>query len=211
MKRKKISIGAARSKVDDAESHDELFPFFDNLPSHVTAHILLQLPIKSLLICKCVCKIWKTMISESHFAKSHFERSPLSLMIRTNDYSRVSRTMYLLECDPEKFEIGSNNHVKLEPMFKLPLRSFRDKRDEINNESKRPFRAARLVSGKNDENSDTGRQSLYIACNRDFDKFDIVNSCNGLLCLSDLSFGNPLVICNPVTGEFIRLPISTAD
>jgi F-box interacting protein len=38
-----------------------------------------------------------------------------------------------------------------------------------------------------------------------------VNSCNGLLCLSDPSFGNPLVICNPSTGEFIRLPESTAN
>jgi len=120
-------------------------------------------------------------------------------MIRTNDYYRVSRTLYLLECEPEKFEIESNNLVKLKPMFKLPLRSFRDKSDEINNISNRPFRAARLVSWKNYENSDRGRQSLYIACNREFDKFDIVNSCNGLLCLSDLSFGNPLVICNPVT------------
>ncbi|RHN53428.1 putative F-box associated interaction domain-containing protein [Medicago truncatula] len=132
-------------------------------------------------------------------------------MIRTNDYYRVSRTLYLLECEPEKFEIGSNDRVKLAPMFKLPLRSFRDKSDEINNESKRPFRAARLVSGKKDENSDTGRQSLYIACNSDFDKFNIVNSCNGLLCLSDPYFGNPLVICNPITGEFIRLPESTAN
>jgi len=129
MKRKKISIAAARSEVDDeAEtSHDELFPFFDNLPSHLTANILLKLPIKPLLICKCVCKIWKTMISEPHFAKSHFERSPISLMIRTRH--GVSRTLYLLECEPDKFEIGSNNHVKLEPIFKLPLRSFRDKRD----------------------------------------------------------------------------------
>jgi len=36
-----------------------------------------------------------------------------------------------------------------------------------------------------------------------------VNSCNGLLCLSHPSIGNPLVICNPVTGEFIRLPEAT--
>ncbi|RHN54312.1 putative F-box domain-containing protein [Medicago truncatula] len=208
MKRKKISIAAARAKVDEAESR-ELCPYFDKLPSHLTAHILLRLPFKSVLICKCVCKVWKTIISESQFAKSHFERSPISLMIRTRH--RVSRTLYLLECEPDKFEIGSNNHVKLAPIFKLPLRSFRDKRDQINNESKRPFRAARLVSGKNDENSDRGRQSLYIACNRDIDKFDIVNSCNGLLCLSDPSFGNPIVICNPVTGEFIRLPESTTN
>ena len=206
MKRKKISIAAART-----ESDDEVFPFFDNLPSHVTARILLRLPINSLLICKSVCKIWKTLISESHFANSHFERSPLSLMIRTNDYYRVSRTLYLLHCDHQKFEIGSNNLVKLAPIFKLPLRSFRDKSDEINNQSKRPFRAARLVSGKKDENSDRGRQSLYIACNSDFDKFNIANSCNGLLCLFDPSFGNPLVICNPITGEFIRLPKSTTN
>jgi len=200
----------AKVIADEADMH-ELCPYFDNLPSHLTAHIFLQLSIKSLLICKCVCKIWKTMISEPHFVKSHFERAPISHMIRTRDYGRVSRTMYLIECEPEKFEIGSNNHVKLKPMFKLPLRSFRDKRDKINYKSNRPFRAVRLVSGKNDENSDTGRQSLYIACNRDFDKFDIVNSCNGLLCLSDLSFGNPLVICNPVTGEFTRLPESTTN
>ena len=38
-----------------------------------------------------------------------------------------------------------------------------------------------------------------------------MNSCNGLLCLSNPSFGNPVVICNPVTGEFIRLPESTMD
>ncbi|GAU24035.1 hypothetical protein TSUD_328390 [Trifolium subterraneum] len=41
------------------------------------------------------------------------------------------------------------------------------------------------------------------------DKFNIVNSCNGLLCLSDPYTENPLVICNPVTGECIRLPKAT--
>ncbi|AES95115.2 F-box protein [Medicago truncatula] len=196
MKRKKDSIAPVRArrrcnkekgKVDEADNHDELCPYFDNLPSHLTAHILLKLHIKSLLICKCVCKIWKTIISEQHFAKLHFERSQVCLMIWTDDDRLVSRTMYHLECEPEKFKIGSNNHVKLDPIFKLPLRgyikSFREKSDRIKNKSKRP----------------------YIACNRDRDHFDIVNSCSGLLCLSEPTTGNPLVICNPITGEFIRL------
>jgi hypothetical protein len=173
MKRKKDSAAPARAsqreneakrKVEEAKS-DELWPYFDNLPSHLSAHILLQLPLKSLLICRCVCKNWKIIISEPHFAKLHFEQAPTSLMIRTYDLNRVARTMHLLECEPEKFEIGSNSHVKLEAIFKLPLRdakSFREKRDMIKNKSKRPLRAARLVSEKNNENNNKRKQGLIL-------------------------------------------------
>ncbi|MCI16377.1 F-box protein [Trifolium medium] len=120
--------------------------------------------------------------------------------------------MHFVECEREKFEIGNNNHVKLEPIFKLPLRdakSFREKRDAINNKSKRPLRAARLVSEKNNENNNKGKQRLNIACNPDHDRFEVVNSCNGFLCLCHPYNYIPLVICNPVTGEFIRLPEAT--
>ncbi|KAK2398660.1 F-box protein [Trifolium repens] len=197
MKRKKDSAAPARAsqreneakrKVEEAKS-DELWPYFDNLPSHLSAHILLQLPLKSLLICRCVCKNWKIIISEPHFAKLHFEQAPTSLMIRTYDLNRVARTMHLLECEPEKFEIGSNNHVKLEAIFKLPLRdakSFREKRDMIKNKSKRPLRAARLVSEKNNENNNKRKQGLIL-----------------------LATQIMIAICNPVTGEFIRLPKAT--
>jgi F-box interacting protein len=48
------------------------------------------------------------------------------------------------------------------------------------------------------------------------DKFGVVNSCNGLLCLCEpnnkpdkLRSVNNLVVCNPITGEFIRLPEAT--
>lgn len=37
-------------------------------------------------------------------------------------------------------------------------------------------------------------------------KFQIINSCKGFVCLSEPSSNNPLVACNPVTGEYLNLP-----
>ncbi|GAU35092.1 hypothetical protein TSUD_70150 [Trifolium subterraneum] len=45
------------------------------LPDQLIRGILLQLPVKSLLRFKCVCKSWKTLISESRFANSHLQSS----------------------------------------------------------------------------------------------------------------------------------------
>ncbi|XP_020225504.1 F-box/kelch-repeat protein At3g06240 [Cajanus cajan] len=43
------------------------------LPTELIIQILLRLPVKSLLRFKCVSKSWYSLISDSHFAKSHFE------------------------------------------------------------------------------------------------------------------------------------------
>ena len=42
-------------------------------------------------------------------------------------------------------------------------------------------------------------------------KYKIVNSYHGLLCLSEPSRNNPVVVCNPVTGEFINFPESSCN
>ncbi|XP_042484709.1 F-box protein At3g07870-like, partial [Macadamia integrifolia] len=37
-------------------------------------------------------------------------------------------------------------------------------------------------------------------------EFEVVGSCNGLLCLSEPMYYGPRFVCNPVTGEYICLP-----
>lgn len=170
----------AKSKIDESE-----FPYFDNIPSHIIADILLQLPIKSLLTCKCVSKSWKTLISEPYFDKLYSDRARISFIIRTYNHNFMPKNFYHLECESEKFEIGRNNPVKLNPLFKLRLCFDKEclKKDNYWNR-KRPF----------------------IGCKARHDKCGILNSCNGLLCLCHHNNLTPLVILNPTTGDFIRLP-----
>ncbi|KAF7831436.1 F-box protein interaction domain protein [Senna tora] len=206
MKRKSDSIATHRWKGKrEAGEADEpeiqpLWPSFADLPSPITTKILLRLPIMSVLICKCVCKSWHTIISDPHFAKLHFKNAPTDVMIRTNDKKRVSRTLHLLQFQPENFrgrsecicnnicEPNCQGHTKLEAKFKLPLRD------------------AKMVLDKMLEAKTGGRKRSYIACKPRDDKFAVVNSCKGLLCLCDPMHRDPLVVCNPITGEFIRLP-----
>ncbi|XP_058726920.1 F-box/kelch-repeat protein At3g23880-like [Vicia villosa] len=48
---------------------------FPVLPEVLICEILLRLPVRSLLQCKCVCKSWKILISDSEFIKNHFRIS----------------------------------------------------------------------------------------------------------------------------------------
>ena len=45
------------------------------LPEELILQILLRLPVRSLLQFRCVCKSWKTLISDPQFAKSHLQCS----------------------------------------------------------------------------------------------------------------------------------------
>jgi hypothetical protein len=60
-------------------------------PEEMIVEILLRLPVRSLLQFRCVCKLWKTLISDSQFAKKH-------VLISTANPQLVSNFMGLANC-----------------------------------------------------------------------------------------------------------------
>ncbi|KAI9073697.1 hypothetical protein K1719_044361 [Acacia pycnantha] len=230
LKRKRDSVSSetlkgvtkTRGEVDDPKVHP-CGTTLGDLPYDIVNNILLKLPIKSVLTCKCVCKSWHSIISDPRLAQLYFECASMTALVRTSDSRRVSRTLHLLDFD--EFEsneaqnwssgndydhVGSwkdsptpncHNHMKLEVKFKLPLRD------------------AKMVLDTMLEARKRGKKRTDIACKPEDDKFVVVNSCNGLLCLwnsikrslrvhYDHCIREALVVCNPITGEFIRLPQS---
>ncbi|KAF4383410.1 hypothetical protein G4B88_023984 [Cannabis sativa] len=149
-----------------------------------------NLPTKSILFCKCVCKKWRNLIFESDFAKLNFAQAKPKIFVRTLDSVRVSRILYLVEPeiqDDPGFDLNlGKDNMELNAKLKIPLRN--------------PESVLKNQDKKRGHNLKPKEQ-----------KYNIVNSCNGLLCLSEPWRNDPITVCNPVTGEFINLPPPTCD
>jgi hypothetical protein len=136
MKRKRSST-ASDAQNGDKEAEEvanEGIRSITDLPERVFLTILLQLPMKTILICRCVCKPWRNRISSSEFAKLYSRKARARLLIRTNDPKRVSRTIHLVELEHENFDLGClfcdagcpqcdlHVNMELDTKVKLPLR-----------------------------------------------------------------------------------------
>lgn len=58
-----------------------LDPSMEDLPVPIMVDILSRLPVMTIIHCKCVCKEWLDLISDSYFANRHISRSSEILMI----------------------------------------------------------------------------------------------------------------------------------
>jgi F-box interacting protein len=212
MKRKRSST-ASDAQNGDKEAEDvanEGIRSITDLPEPIFLTILLQLPMKTILTCRCVCKPWRNRISSSEFAKLYSRKARACLLIRTNDPKRISRTIHLVELEHENFDLGCSFCDAGCPQCDLHVNM------ELDTKLKLPLRDAKMVLNSRDDATSSvklnpkggvSKKKCFITSKNPKDhKFGIVNPCEGLLCLSEPKQNNPVVVCNPMTGEFIKLP-----
>ncbi|XP_058745539.1 F-box/kelch-repeat protein At3g23880-like [Vicia villosa] len=132
------------------------------LPEEVILKILLSLPVRSILQFKSVCKLWKTLISDPGFVKSHLQTSTHKLLVSLVQ----SEEPYKILSYPVKSLFENQLSTPVEP----------DSFTFLENPSP-PIK----------------HDSLSM-----IDRYIIIDSCNGLLCLFDTTL-NSVIMCNPST------------
>ncbi|KAL2549230.1 F-box protein [Forsythia ovata] len=89
---KSCEIGVGGNEIDDFRD------YILRLPFHIIVDIFLKLPVKTLVQCRCVCKVWRALFSDPHFTKLHFSRAPTCFLLHSNrSFKRNSQNLLLVE------------------------------------------------------------------------------------------------------------------
>ncbi|XP_050210881.1 F-box/kelch-repeat protein At3g06240-like [Mercurialis annua] len=138
----------------------------DHIPQEVLTEIFLRLPVRSILRCRCVCKLWYSLISNPNFIFLHSKQIT---------YSKNNNTGYLL--------MRHYSRTNKKESFTLHL----DDDDLFSHEY----------------------QNLDFPLRSSWDYFEIVGSCNGILCLTDnhSHMLKRIVLWNPSIGLSVTLPL----
>ncbi|KAF7114619.1 hypothetical protein RHSIM_RhsimUnG0082900 [Rhododendron simsii] len=166
------------------QQNQYLGPSLEDLPEPISFDILLRLSTKSLLTCRCVCKPWRKLISDPEFARLHFARAEAFPLIRFSSSTYVSRNLYLVEPPEDSSGFDTeycDRHMKLETKLKIPLRN-----------------AELVMNREGDANADCNskggvKRKRCIKLRPKDHMLNVVNSCNGLLCLSEPSLSDPVM------------------
>jgi len=135
------------------------------LPIELIIQILLRLPVKSLIRFKCVCKSWLSLISQPHFANSHFQ---LTAATHTNRIMLI--TPYL-----ESLSIDLESSLNDDSASYSPDISF-------------------LIDDDDDYYSSSSSDMDDLSPPKSFCKLDFKGSCRGFIllnCYSSLRIWNP--------------------
>ncbi|KAK3417197.1 hypothetical protein EUGRSUZ_H02934 [Eucalyptus grandis] len=83
----------------------------ESIPEDVVVDILLRLPAKSLVRFKCVCKRWRSLISDRAFAKSHLQRVKAADLIPSQRIIIGGRNSPLKTVDYEALDGGGEGRM----------------------------------------------------------------------------------------------------
>ncbi|KAL4570171.1 hypothetical protein LXL04_025822 [Taraxacum kok-saghyz] len=94
----------------------------EDLPDEFVVNILSRLAVKKIIHCRCVCKKWRDLISDSYFNNLRLSRSPPTLLIHHNSV-RNDRS----NCQPgilswvEVEDDPDHHHLHHDPLMNLNL------------------------------------------------------------------------------------------
>ncbi|XP_065872297.1 F-box protein CPR1-like isoform X2 [Euphorbia lathyris] len=180
MKRKRISsVRKQTEEVSHIQTRYSGSLFYD-LPKDIQLNILLRLSIKRIFVLKCVCKKWYDIVSDPEFAKLHFDQAEVYPLIRTSISKYGSKMVHLMHPNKDDFELNLEMYD-------------------------RTFSKSGRVSNVHDKIEAKFEVPERYGLLKHVFQYRML-TCNGLLFLSNPYGKRSLIVCNPVTGEFINIP-----
>ncbi|XP_059635819.1 F-box/kelch-repeat protein At3g23880-like [Cornus florida] len=171
-------------KTKREKKGEELSPI---LPHDLTVEILSRLPVKSIVLFKCVCKSWLTMFADSQFIKLHLTRSNNSKLVLTHSFN------FLGYLPPPSLCVSScGGMVEDQGSTRIDVDGIHILNDDHMYD--------------NDDDGD-GYDYDYDGNHKNTGMMSIDGSCRGLV-LCHFTDYHTLYLVNPSTGEVFKLPDS---
>lgn len=101
-------------------------PTLEDFPENVISDILLRLPVNTITHCKCVCKKWRNIVSDSYFAHIHLSKksSPGGLIIHHLSHKDVMNFPLkpgFLNFVEIQDQLDNNNRLLKDPIISIDL------------------------------------------------------------------------------------------
>lgn len=173
------------------KSHLQATTMLSRLPEEIQLEIFMKLPANSILICRCVCKFWYSLLCNPKFVNNHLiqtiqTRKPRFILSRTHLWLSKNPIVYSIDYA----SVLSSLSLSISTSLSLSMSVVYD-----------------------DCDFDGALRLDYPFEYKKIRSFNVLGSCNGLICLSIADgCGNPLdnsiCIWNPTTREYkeISLP-----
>ncbi|XP_074368366.1 F-box/kelch-repeat protein At3g23880-like [Apium graveolens] len=169
--------------------------FIGDLPEGIVTEILFRVPVKSLLQCKSVCKLWLSIISDPYIIKSHLHRA---ISASINNPSALNIEYSPPDEDDQDFIASTQSILStlVECTAEVQLRRRRPCQ---------PVKGGCLSNVNRQDFSSSPVHFNHLLMPHLFYYSRVISSYNGIICLADY-FGRAVYLWNPSIRHFKKLP-----